>query len=150
MLFAMSGVVLYFIVAFFLYATPDRLAWRLTVAHSNFKVDTALIREDLYDQGTGPPTTEEELAESARKPLEKQLRRAQPVALRRGVFEFYFPLSLGLAAVGMLWIHAVRLGDDCSSQNLVEGLPVERRADPSPQTPVEEPSQQSGHPSMFP
>jgi len=112
-------VVLYFLVAFFLYAVSDFLAWRLeyiaamkkvyeerrkTIEEKRKekrKIDRSMIEEmqdNLYQQQT----------EDAFRQLVSRnrfvIRSVGPTAILRALLEFLFPIVIGVYASVVLWL----------------------------------------------
>ncbi len=93
-------VVLYFVLAFSLYASADFLAWRLSILRA---------WRDAFDEGAKANRPPPDLASPTAIALSEIVGKyrkffvlVRPVAIARAVFEFGVPILAGLAAVFMV------------------------------------------------
>ncbi len=109
LLVGMAAVVAYFFVAFALYAWSDFLAWRLRITQSALDAIQDLSRPRLKDMvetdraivSRGEMETkiiEDQFVEQMGY-LRRWNRMSKPTATIRGLFEFFFPIVVGVLAI---------------------------------------------------
>jgi heme/copper-type cytochrome/quinol oxidase subunit 2 len=83
LLIIMGVVILYFLIAFALYATSDYFAWRYRYS------------ESLHAYRTNDESAAERAMTGTRKPM--------PIVVLRLLFEFILPVAVGICSIALLW-----------------------------------------------
>lgn len=100
-----SFVILYFLVAFIIYAISDYLAWFLAISMGNIEKGVSSYEKDLLGNSYPQPGTLEGELEKYREALHKKYRIyfniVTPTSIVRALFDFVLPIIVGVYA---LWI----------------------------------------------
>lgn len=111
LLWILTAVVLYFLLAFLIYGLSDFLAWRLayrSAFQKEFQKKAKLF--EMFEQRKDSSEFMEELTKKVQQMLERNkilpaafsISLAKPTSVIRAVFEFAFPITLGLYAIWAL------------------------------------------------
>lgn len=95
-------VIVYFLVAFIIYAASDYLAWRLAISKQLIEKIVSDYEKDLLGLFPQPGTTDENL-EQFKLELHKKFRfyfkLITPISIFRALFDFGLPIAVGCYAL---------------------------------------------------
>lgn len=115
LLFIVAFVILYFLVAFIIYAFSDFLAWRLAINRQAIEREVSSYEKDIRGHYHPPGTIEDDI-ENYEVELRRKLgvyfkfKLVTPTSIVRAFFDFGLPLAMGGYAFLILIIAAVRGG----------------------------------------
>lgn len=115
LLFIVAFVILYFLVAFIIYAFSDFLAWRLAISRKAIEREVSsyekIIRGHIHQPGTIEDDIENYEVELCRKfGVYFIFKLVTPTSILRAFFDFGLPIALGGYAFLLLIITAARGG----------------------------------------
>ena len=105
LLLIVASIILYFIVAFIIYAASDYLSWKLEI--KSWALEKAVSEnEEVYHYYCPQPGTCEEEIERDMGKLHKKyriyFRLVAPISIVRALFDFGLPLAVGASALFLL------------------------------------------------
>ena len=109
LLATVAFVILYFLLAFMIYAASDFLAWWLSITSQAIEIDVSSYEGNLRGHSPQPGTIQGEL-ENRRAELYKKIRihfkLVTPLSIVRALFDFCLPIAVGGHAIIILFIAA--------------------------------------------
>jgi len=109
LLVIVAFIILYFLVAFIIYATSDYLAWRIAINNLAIEKAVSAYNDDLHGSYPQPGSIDEELnkfSSELHKKYHIYFKLVTPASIVRALFDFGLPIALGLYALFLLIIAA--------------------------------------------
>ena len=100
-LYALSAIVIYFLIAFITYAVTDFILWRIALIHARNEIET-LDREVFGN--VGKEIRKEYKIYTLTNAEQYFINKLSlPASIVRAIFEFLLPISFGIFAIYVLW-----------------------------------------------